>query len=426
MRAPRDVAITGWGRQGHGRTAETPPRFLPGTIPGETVQFRGGSGPAFDVIDASAHRVQPVCKHFDPCGGCELQHTDEHLQADFKEAQITSALRAVGLEVTLRPLVQAFGAGRRRAGFSAHWRGGRLALGFVASGAGEIIDLSMCPVLTPTLEAFVPALRACLEAAGEEAWGKRFGVFVTETETGIDLDLTTKAPLEGTQSALERLAHLAASLDLARVSVGGEVCAQRRSPVVRIDGTPVRLPPRAFLQPTAAGEAALQRLVADALHEAAPKRVIDLFSGCGTFALVAARRASVTARDGDGALIKALQVAQTNGSEPRRRPIAAAMQDLYRRPMPATELSQSDVIILNPPRQGAKRQVQQIGMSQARRLIYVGCEPVSFARDAALLIGAGFTLGAVTPVDQFRWAPHVELVATFNRPRAKRRAGLLD
>jgi 23S rRNA (uracil1939-C5)-methyltransferase len=81
------------------------------------------------------------------------------------------------------------------------------------------------------------------------------------------------------------------------------------------------------------------------------------------------------------------------------------------------ELNRFDAVVLDPPRAGAEAQVAELARSKVEKLAYVSCNPVSFARDAAVLVGAGFALDWVQVVDQFRWSVHTELAACFSRIR---------
>lgn len=97
------------------------------------------------------------------------------------------------------------------------------------------------------------------------------------------------------------------------------------------------------------------------------------------------------------------------------KPLTPERRDLFRRPLLPGELNKFDTIVLDPPRAGAAAQIEQIAKSKAARVIYVSCNPASFARDARTLIDGGYKLGPVTPVDQFLWSAQLELAAHFER-----------
>jgi 23S rRNA (uracil1939-C5)-methyltransferase len=141
--------------------------------------------------------------------------------------------------------------------------------------------------------------------------------------------------------------------------------------------------------------------------------VLDLFCGVGPFSLRIAETARVAAFDADRAAIAALQKAirHTRGL----KPVTAAVRDLVRNPLAPAELDSHDAIVIDPPRAGAEAQAREIAESGVKTVVAVSCDPRTFARDASLLIAGGYRLIEVTPVDQFAWSSHVELVGVFRR-----------
>jgi len=234
-------------------------------------------------------------------------------------------------------------------------------------------------------------------------------VHATEADNGVDLMLrwNRKAP----PALIARLAQWAGEADVVRISAGHDLLVERAAPVLTVAGSALRLPPGAFLQPTREGEAFLQAEAARALSGA--KRVVDLFAGCGTFALALAPKARVHAVEQEGAMLDALAAAAraTRGL----KPVTAEKRDLFKRPLSAPELGAHDGAVLDPPRAGAAAQVAALARSKLARVAYVSCSAESFARDAKVLMDAGFRIGNVIPVDQFLWSEHIELVASFTR-----------
>jgi 23S rRNA (uracil1939-C5)-methyltransferase len=170
-------------------------------------------------------------------------------------------------------------------------------------------------------------------------------------------------------------------------------------------------PPRAFTQATSAGERALQAAVACAL--AGADRVVDLFSGAGTLGLPLADRATLHCCENDAGLLEALAhgVRHTQGI----KSVTTSTRDLFRNPVDHTDLKPFNAAIIDPPRAGAEQQVGQLAQSDLRDIAMVSCNPVSFARDAALLCNGGYLLKWIEVVDQFRWSPHIEIVAHFSK-----------
>ncbi|MGE3249474.1 MAG: class I SAM-dependent RNA methyltransferase [Hyphomonadaceae bacterium] len=389
------------------------PLYAPFALPGERVRARviGERAEVIELLAPSEARVAPACPHFGRCGGCQLQHWAEAPYLEWKREQVVRALARRGIEADVAPTIAAWGEGRRRAGFHAQRTPKGVRLGFIARGGAKIVPVDQCPVLTPGLAAKLPALRAVSDlfapARGE------LTLACLESDAGVDVNVKGAGRAAALDRAnLEAAAELARTHDLARLSLDGEPLLALRTPRVAIGLASIKPPPGAFLQATRAGEDVLAAHVMRALHGAS--RVIDLFSGCGTFALRAAEMADVHAVEGEEEMLAALKRG-ADGAGGRLKSVTTQRRDLLRTPVSALELKRFDAAILDPPRAGARLQAQQIAASRISRVASVSCDPATFARDARVLIDAGFTLKDVTPVDQFRWSAQIEVTGAFAR-----------
>jgi 23S rRNA (uracil1939-C5)-methyltransferase len=407
------LAIVGIGHRGDG-VAHGPEGaiYVPGTLPGETVEVEVVPGHPdrrwlLHVESESPARVAPICPHFGVCGGCAVQHWDEAHYRTWKRGLVVEALRQAGLDAPVGALVDAHGEGRRRAVFHARSGGkGVLEVGFAAARSHRIVAIDRCPVLAPGLSGAIKAAWALAEALGPTK--KPLDIAVTASDAGLDVDVRGSGPLK--PALMTALARLAAQHDLARLTRHGELVALSRPPTLRIGKAIVQLPPAAFLQATAEGEASLARLTLAAC--AGATKIADLFAGIGPFALRLAERARVFAVDDDEAALAALKRA---AATPGLKPVDTERRDLFRRPLLADELKSFDAVVFDPPRQGAEAQARELAASRVPRIVAVSCNPATFARDAGSLVGAGYRLAEVTPVDQFRYAAHVEIVARLER-----------
>lgn len=385
-------------------------RFVPYTLPGEVVEVAGQAERAAParIVTPSPDRVEPPCPHFGTCGGCALQHWASAPYLDWKRDLVAAALRQHGLAAEIAPTIDAHGEGRRRVTLHARRGDGRdLKVGFAAARSHAIIAIDACPVLAPALDGALPAAR--IVATALEGLGKPLDIQITATMQGLDMELRGAGRL----AEKERLGLIAAANEarLARLTNHGDLVMQREPPAIAVDGIRVPLPPGAFLQATEAGEATLAGLVLDAVGKA--KSVADLFCGIGPFALRLARKAKVLAADFDAQAVAALAAATRCASG--LKPIRAEARDLFRRPYLVRDLKGLDAVVFDPPRAGAEAQVAMLAKADIGRIVAVSCNPGTFARDAATLVAAGWKPGTVTPVDQFKWSAHVELVATFTR-----------
>jgi len=398
--------------------ADTPagPLFVAYTLPGETVTVELAPGQPdrrnlLTVENASPERIAPVCPHFGACGGCAMQHWQTDRYREWKRGLVVTALAQAGIDAPVDALIDAHGEGRRRATFHAR-RGdsGRPEVGFSAARTHDLIPIDACPVLAPSLGGALLAARTIAEALASQ--GKPLDIQATATEGGLDIDVRGSGELNSARTA--GLARVAQSHRLARLTRHGELVAQNTPPAMTMGRATVTLPPGGFLQATTAGEAALAELVL--AHTGKAKCVADLFCGVGPFALRLAERARVAAFDLDAAAVGALQQAAKGVSG--LKPVEATARDLFRRPLVAQELVPFDAVVFDPPRQGAQVQAAELARSKVPLLIAVSCSAATLARDAKLLLDGGYRLKRVTPVDQFRYSPHVEIVARFERTGA--------
>jgi 23S rRNA (uracil1939-C5)-methyltransferase len=282
-----------------------------------------------------------------------------------------------------------------------------LEVGFSAARAHRVVAIDRCPVLTKSLDGAIKVAWEIAEALGRTA--KPLDLHVTATDAGLDVDVRGSGSLSAV--LVSSLARIANNHDLARITRHGEIVALRRAPSLRIGKATVQLPPAAFLQATTEGEAALARLVL--AYCASAGRAADLFAGVGPFTLRLAERIRVHAVDNDEQALAALDRAASATSG--LKPVTVERRDLFRRPLTEAELKPYDVVVFDPPRQGAENQSRELAWSRVPRIIAVSCNPVTFARDASALVKGGYKLIDVTPVDQFRYTAHVEIVALFER-----------
>ncbi|WP_085792815.1 class I SAM-dependent RNA methyltransferase [Roseivivax jejudonensis] len=397
-------------RLGHlGDGIATGPVFVPGTLPGETVagDVDGDTMPAPKIVTPSPDRVAPPCPHARTCGGCQLQHAADPFVESWKVDVVRTALAAHGLDAPMRPVATSPERSRRRATFSARrTKSGALA-GFHRKRSDVIVPVPECRVVHPDIAAALPLVESLARLGGSRK--AELSVQITRSNAGLDVAVTGGKPADA--ALRSELAALARARNLARIAWGADETLERRPPAVRLGPAEVIPPPGAFLQATLEGEAALQAAVAEAVGDA--RRIVDLFSGCGTFTLPLAARAEVHAVEASRDMLAALDRGWRHG--PGLRRVTTEARDLFRDPLSSVDLARTDAVVIDPPRAGAEAQVAQIVEAAAPRVAHVSCNPVTFARDCAAFVRSGYRLDWVQVVDQFRWSSHIEIAAALSR-----------
>lgn len=393
----------------HGDGIAEGPVFAPRTLPGEVVagEISSGRMDAPRILTPSDQRIKPACPHYRSCGGCALQHAADPFVAKWKQGVIRQALAAQGIEAEFRvPHISPL-ASRRRAGFAGRRLKKGALVGFHARGSDVITAVPDCRILHPDIIAALPMLEDFTARFG--ARKSVLGLSLTRSDAGLDLAVTGGKPVDDGLRA--DLGQWAGTSGLARLAWEGEVIAQSRPPFHLIGAAQIIPPPGAFLQATKQAEAALQAAVAEAVGDAS--QIVDLFSGCGTFTLPLAIQAEVHAVESEGAMLAAMDRGWRQATRLKR--VTHEARDLFRRPLLPEDLTRFDAAVIDPPRAGAEAQTVALAASSVRRIAAVSCNPVTFARDARLLMSGGFRLDWVQMVDQFRFSPHVELAARFSR-----------
>ncbi|MEN8934152.1 class I SAM-dependent RNA methyltransferase [Planktotalea arctica] len=399
------------GHQGDGIAAG--PVYAARTLPGERVQgIRNGDRLSdVKIVEPSDLRVAALCKHYKSCGGCQLQHAAEPFVADFKQRIVQSALDAHGIKTGFRAIKTSPPQSRRRATFAVRRTKKGALWGFHARASDTVIAVPECQLVVPELLQAGP-LMDDLALIGGSRKGE-MSVNVTLSEVGLDVYVQGGKLLDNALTLA--LSGLVEKHRLARLTWDDEVIGMRNPPHQKFGAGKVVPPPGAFLQATQHGQDVLTAAVMDAVSGA---RGVDLFAGCGTFTLPLAERSEILALESDKAMIAALDSGWRKAKGLKK--VQAVARDLFRRPLMPDEFKHMDFAVLDPPRAGAEAQVAEIAQSALEQLAYVSCNPVTFARDAKVLIGAGFTLDWIQVVDQFRWSAHVELAAKFGRTHMQR------
>ncbi|MFJ6322724.1 MULTISPECIES: class I SAM-dependent RNA methyltransferase [unclassified Rhizobium] len=411
------VTIQKLGGQGDGiAQGADGPIYVPFTLPGENVAIARvkSQGTLMSITTASPDRQEPHCRHFGPdgvngtCGGCTLQHYVDAPYRAFKRQLVIDALRSKGLAPEVDDIVAAHPGERRRVVFAARKTEKSTLIGFNQAESHHIVAIEECPIASAGIMARLDAIRAVATAIAANA--EAFRISVLETLSGLDLAVDGIKSLSDKQrrSTVETVLALRG---IARVSLNGEILVEPAKPMIDFGGVQVAPPPGAFTQATKQAEDAMAARVA--AHVGKAKRIADLFAGSGTFSLRLAHIGRVHAVESEDKPLAALDHAARNTQG--LKPVTVERRDLFRRPLMAQELKVYDAVVFDPPRAGAEFQCKELARSQVKKIVAVSCNPLTFARDLALLVEGGYRITKVTPIDQFLWTSHVEVVAVLEK-----------
>ncbi len=408
MSQPRILAIDALGAHGDGVAMPGGQReYVPFALPGEAVRTTGSGLP--EIVSApSPERRPPLCRHFGVCGGCAAQHMSDALYAGWKRGNVVAAFGQRGLEPEISPLLPVPPGSRRRAVLTARRERGRVSLGFHRHRSHDLVDIAECPVLRPAIVSGLPALRAICAALP----AAELRLTVLAGRSGLDVAIEgTKTRIPGATAA--ELARITSAGNMDRLTIGGETIVERAAVTLPIGGVETGVPPGVFVQAVGEAETEMINRVAAATHGA--RRIADLFCGIGTFALTLATGARIAGTDSDARAIAALNAAAR--SRQGIKPIETTVRDLFREPLSSRELDGFDAVVLDPPRAGALKQAEQRARSKVATVVAVSCDAGTLARDVRVLVEGGYAIESVTPIDQFLYSAHVEIVAVLRRRR---------
>ena len=357
-----------------------------------------------------------LCLHFGTCGGCTLQDIEQSDYLARKTNFIGDVLKRHGIHKEIDAFVNGSAGSRRRVTFAFERYDNDVDLGFHQSRTHTIVPVEECLIAAPEIVKAIPDIRHLLTCFRPKRGTASVGVLATDT--GLDIALEDVGDIEMRQR--ERAADISREAGFARLSMNGDILVQFRPPVLTVGHAQLTPPPGGFVQAVAAAETAMAEIALSALKSSKAKRVADLFSGSGAFALRLAEVASVHAVESEAKALAALSHASRHAKGLKQ--ITMEKRDLFRRPLLPHELNTYDAVLLDPPRQGAAAQAEQLCKSVVPYVVYISCRPESFARDAARLIAAGYAIETLTGVDQFLWSDHIELVCVLKRPKKPRKA----
>ncbi|WP_254492245.1 class I SAM-dependent RNA methyltransferase [Bartonella sp. B1099] len=388
--------------------------YVPFTLPGECAEItvHGKYATYRALKEKSPERVDALCQHFGECGGCTLQHWRADAYRVWKQQLVVDALKNYGIKSVVAPLIECKPYSRRRITLTAFMTPQGQKVGFNRYLSHEIVAIEECPVSCPELISQLCNIRELCAFLSSSV--KRFHVTITHVENGLDVSLS--GCIIHHESLRQKMISAALSYGIIRLSVDGEIWIEREKPVIYFGDVRVEFPSGGFLQATCEAENIMGNIIL--AHLKRTKNALDLFSGVGTFTLRMAKKMNVHAIENNETALENLVSAARFATG--LKTVTCERRDLFRYPLSVKELECFESVVFDPPRAGAEEQVRELAKATIPRVVAISCNPATFARDLSLLVAGGYEVEKITPIDQFLWSAHVEIVAVLSKKKKKK------
>ena len=406
--------------------------FVEGALPGEDVEFRVtnekrnfAEARLTKVLSASQYRTEPECRYFSKCGGCSLQHLQHSEQIEFKKQQILNSVQRLGIkpENTLGSLVGPHWKYRRRARLAVQRaRDGQFLVGFHNSGSNRIEPIASCLVLDKSLDALLMALPSILNALAADI--KIFEIELVAADNALAVAVEASrslfdAELTSVVKALNVVAEMTTQLwwkvskngRFSRVDDGEDGLYFGVKDDIKLSFEPGQ-----FIQVNdSINRSMIEQMLALVSVENTGV-AIDLFCGSGNLSLPLAKQFNqVIGVEGLASLVVAANGNARSNAIDNTQFVVADLNDAASLKKVSKIASSIDLIVLDPPRNGAAAIMPWVAKSGTKQIIYISCHASTMVRDADFLIRAGYKLKNLGVMDMFPHTAHVESMALFEK-----------
>ena len=413
--------------------------FVEGALPGEQVRLRRthrrrrhDEAVMVELLRASPDRVTPRCRHFGLCGGCSLQHLAHAAQLVAKGSQVAEELERIGgvrPATWLAPLAGPVWSYRRRARLGCKYvvAKGRVLVGFRERGSPYLADLQHCEVLVEPVGNLIAELAELI--GGLSIRDRLPQIEVAAADNAIVLVLRVLDPPSEADLAKLREFQARRAIELHLQPGGLDTVVPLTPPATALRYALPDVPagigfaPTDFIQVNAGLNRQMIERALELLSPRADDKALDLFCGLGNFSLPLARRvARVTGVEGDAGLVaRARENALQNGIDNGEFHAADLFANVSHWPWAGRDY---DLVLLDPPRAGAREVLPVLVASRPRRIVYISCHAATLARDAGILVQQhGYNLVAAGIMEMFPHTSHVESIALFEPAGGRRVAG---
>lgn len=387
------------------------PVFVPFALKGETVRvdLDKSRGIITELKSKSPDRVDPVCQHFQKCGGCVAQHMSDESYQSWKLDIAQQALDKSSIKHKIDHFLSCTIGERRRVVLTAERSNEDTKIGYLQAGSHDLIAINECPVAHPQIVEHLDLFREIAQIITPHYKTSQLTILLCEN--GFDIAVEASFSLkDATIHAVSQKAT--SSKTIKRLAFNGEVLVEIEPTVLTFGDTLIQVPSGSFVQASKRAELEMVELVTNHLKPC--KKIVDLFSGSGTFTFPLAQKSAVHAVETSGPALNSID----RGFRSRQglKPISTERRDLFRSPFVREDLKPYQGVIFDPPRAGAEAQSKQLARAlNIKKVAAVSCNPTSLARDLELLVKGGFKIKSITAIDQFLWSTHVEMVALLER-----------
>jgi 23S rRNA (uracil1939-C5)-methyltransferase len=371
-------------------------------------------GKLIKIITPSKDRQEPPCQHYQKCGGCSLQHLNEKSYYDFKFSILKQILEKLNLpKQPITNLIKIGEHKRRRVEFNIKKAKDKITIGFFEKGTNNITNLETCLITDPKIFSLLAPFRELIKTLKKPGNLKKLNL--THLDDGIDLIIKTDQFINNSDKA--KLINFSRENKIIRLSEKNEFNQLNeiysQNPQITLGEIKANFPTGAFLQATKEAQTEITKIIIENL-DSKTKNIADLFCGIGSYTLAIEKHLnSIKAYELDQDMITS--VTNTTRSQKLEHKITAHKKNLFTNPLSENELSNFDCIIINPPRLGAKTQIEKIAQSKVKKIIMISCNPTTFQRDTKKLIENNYQLTKATAIDQFYLNHYLEIVAIFER-----------
>jgi 23S rRNA (uracil1939-C5)-methyltransferase len=421
-----ELAVTAMDHQGRGIAKyNNKVCFVSGALPNERVKAtlvqdkaRFSEAITTTVISPSDKRTTALCEHYNHCGGCQLQHLDVNEQVIQKQIAVTQLFNKFAKVTNLNwqaPLLSESVNYRRSARIAVMFdkAAKKMRVGYRAKALKNVISINSCPVLTAQFENVFGVFDKAINQKKSFHCISHLQLCEADNHNYIVIR-HTKPVSEENKQYLEALIS-DNSWQLVWQSDSEIIDSTHLDlPYYEIDGLKFEFGLGNFIQVNAQVNHAMLNQAVDWLELKKSDQVLDLFCGIGNFSLVLAKQVQRVV--GVEGVASAVTMATQNALTNKMTNTQFHCFDLTKEIKKANWFSnQLDILVLDPSRTGAMAILAQLPLKQFKTILYVSCDPVTLARDSAIILQAGFTLNKLGLMNMFPHTGHIETMAIFHK-----------